>query len=310
MELAPPRRRDALQNGPVEWLCDVPEIGRVRCQTFRDHRGPGVIFRMFPPRAISADQLGLTPEVQALCQQSDGLVLVTGARASGKSTLLNAFVDLINRTRSDHVITIESQIGFVHESRRSFISQREVHGDSELAATLVRAALRESPDVMMIEDVKAADIAAAALEAAESGCLVLASLPGSSTIGALDKLIESFPADRRARARTSLATSLRGVVAQVLLRRVTGGQVAAREVLLNTPAVSQLVLEGKTSQLPVALDSGRRHGMVPLTDSLAAHVREGNVHAAEAYRKAIDRAALLAQLKREGVDTSFAERLA
>jgi twitching motility protein PilT len=139
---------------------------------------------------------------------------------------------------------------------------------------------------------------------------VLASLPGSSTIGALDKLIESFPADRRARARTSLATSLRGVVAQVLLRRVTGGQVAAREVLLNTPAVSQLVLEGKTSQLPVALDSGRRHGMVPLTDSLAAHVREGNVHAAEAYRKAIDRAALLAQLKREGVDTSFAERLA
>jgi twitching motility protein PilT len=310
MELAPPRRRDALQNGPVEWLCDVPEIGRVRCQTFRDHRGPGVIFRMFPPRAISADQLGLTPEVQALCQQSDGLVLVTGARASGKSTLLNAFVDLINRTRSDHVITIESQIGFVHESRRSFISQREVHGDSELAATLVRAALRESPDVMMIEDVKAADIAAAALEAAESGCLVLASLPGSSTIGALDKLIESFPADRRARARTSLATSLRGVVAQVLLRRVKGGQVAAREVLLNTPAVSQLVLEGKTSQLPVALDSGRRHGMVPLTDSLAAHVREGNVHAAEAYRKAIDRAALLAQLKREGVDTSFAERLA
>jgi twitching motility protein PilT len=310
LQLAPPRQRDALQNGPVEWLCDVPEIGRVRCLTFRDHRGPGVIFRMFPPRAISADQLELTPEVQALCQQSDGLVLVTGARASGKSTLLNAFVDLINRTRSDHVITIESQIGFVHESRRSFISQREVRGNSELAATFVRAALSEGPDVMMIEDVKSADIAAAALEAAESGCLVLASLPGSSTIGALDKLIESFPADRRAKARTSLATSLRGVVAQVLLRRVKGGQVAAREVLLNTPAVSQLVLEGKTSQLPVALDSGRRHGMVPLTDSLAAHVREGTVHVVEAYRKAIDRAALLAQLKKEGVDTSFAERLA
>ncbi|MET0213203.1 MAG: hypothetical protein ABW292_09385, partial [Vicinamibacterales bacterium] len=105
MELAPPRRRDALQNGPVEWLCDVPEIGRVRCLTFKDHRGPGVLFRMFPPRAISADQLALTAEVQALCQQSDGLVLVTGARASGKSTLLNAFVDLINRTRSDHLIT-------------------------------------------------------------------------------------------------------------------------------------------------------------------------------------------------------------
>jgi twitching motility protein PilT len=310
MELAPPRRRDALQNGPVEWLCDVPEIGRVRCLTFRDHRGPGILFRMFPPRAISADQLGLTPEVQALCQQSDGLVLVTGARASGKSTLLNAFVDLINRTRSDHLITIESQIGFVHESRRSFISQRESRGDAELAATYARAALREDPDVMMIEDLKSADLVSAALEAAESGRLVLASVPASSTIGALERLIEVFPADRRARARTSLATALRGVVAQVLLRRIKGGRVAAREILLNTPAVSTLVLEGKMFQLPVALDSGRRHGMVPLTDSLAAQVRDGTVHVAEAYRKALDRAALVALLKREGIDTSFAERLA
>ena len=310
MELAPPRRRDALQNGPVEWLCDVPEIGRVRCLTFRDHRGPGILFRMFPPRAISADQLGLTPEVQALCQQSDGLVLVTGARASGKSTLLNAFVDLINRTRSDHLITIESQIGFVHESRRSFISQRESRGDAELAATYARAALREDPDVMMIEDLKSADLVSAALEAAESGRLVLASVPASSTIGALERLIEVFPADRRAKARTSLATALRGVVAQVLLRRIKGGRVAAREILLNTPAVSTLVLEGKMFQLPVALDSGRRHGMVPLTDSLAAQVRDGTVHVAEAYRKALDRAALVALLKREGIDTSFAERLA
>ncbi len=310
MELAPPRRRDALQNGPVEWLCDVPEIGRVRCLTFKDHRGPGVLFRMFPPRAISADQLALTPEVQALCQQSDGLVLVTGARASGKSTLLNAFVDLINRTRSDHLITIESQIGFVHESRRSFISQRETRGDAELAATFARAALREDPDVMMIEDLKSTEIVAAALEAAESGRLVLASVSASSTIGALERLIEVFPADRRAKARTSLATALRGVVAQVLLRRVKGGRIAAREILLNTPAVSQLVLEGKMFQLPVALDSGRRHGMVPLTDSLAAHVRDGTVHVAEAYRKALDRAALVALLKREGIDTSFAERLA
>ena len=309
-ELVPPRRRDALQSGPVEWLCDVPEIGRVRCLTFRDHRGPGVLFRMFPPRAISADQLGLSPEVQALCQQSDGLVLVTGARASGKSTLLNAFVDLINRTRSDHVITVETQIGFVHESRRSFISQRETRGDADFAASVARAALREDPDVMMLEDLKSADLVSAALEAAESGRLVLASVPAASTIAALERLIEVFPHDRRAKARTTLAMALRGVIAQVLLRRVTGGRVAAREILLNTPAVSTLVLEGKMFQLPVALDSGRRHGMIPLTDSLAGHVREGAVHVGEAYRKALDRAALLAVLKREGIDTSFAERMA
>jgi twitching motility protein PilT len=309
LELAPPRRRDALQNGPVEWLCDVPQIGRVRCLTFRDHRGPGVLFRMFPPRAISADQLGLTTEVQGLCQQPDGLVLVTGARASGKSTLLNAFVDLINRTRSDHVITIESQIGFVHESRRSFISQRETRGDADLAAALTRAAVREDPDVMVIEELKSGELVAAALEAAESGRLVLASVPAASTIGALERLIEVVPADRRAKARASLAGSLRGVIAQVMLRRVTGGRIAAREILLNTPGVSTLVLEGKMFQLPVALDAGRRHGMVPLTESLAAHVREGTVHPDEAYRKALDRAALVAALKRDGVDTSFAERL-
>ncbi len=310
LELLPPRRRDAVQNGPVEWLCDIPGIGRVRCLTFRDHRGPGVLFRMFPSRAISADQLALTPEVQALCQQPDGLVLVTGARASGKSTLLNAFVDLINRTRSDHVITIESQIGFVHESRRSFISQRETRGDNELAASVARAALREDPDVLMIEELKSADLVSAALEAAESGRLVLASVPAASTIGAIERLIELFPSERRARARASLATALRGVIAQVLLRRVTGGRAAAREILLNTPAVSTLVMEGKMFQLPVALDSGRRHGMLPLTDSLAAFVREGTVHPGEAYRKALDRAALIAALKRDGVDTSFAERMA
>ncbi len=270
MELAPPRRRDALQNGPVEWLCDVPEIGRVRCMTFKDHRGPGVLFRMFPPRAISADQLGLTPEVQALCQQSDGLVLVTGARASGKSTLLNAFVDLINRTRSDHVITIESQIGFVHESRRSFISQRESRGDAELAATYARAALREDPDVMMIEDLKSPDLVSAALEAAESGRLVLASVPASSTIGALERLIEVFPADRRAKARTALATALRGVIAQVLLRRAKGGRVAAREILLNTPGGVAAGARGQ--DVPVA---GRARQRTASRDGAAHRLARG-----------------------------------
>jgi twitching motility protein PilT len=135
-------------------------------------------------------------------------------------------------------------------------------------------------------------------------------VPAASTIAALERLIEVFPADRRTKARTMLAGALRGVIAQVLLRRVTGGRVPAREILLNTPAVAQIVLEGKMFQLPVALDSGRRHGMVPLTDSLAVHVRDGSVSVAEAYRKALDRAALVALLKREGFDTSFAERLA
>ena len=310
MELAPPRKREALQIGPIEWLCEIPDVGRVRCLTFKDHRGPGVLFHMFPQRAVAGDRINLAPELQALCQQSDGLVLVTGNRASGKSTLLNAFVDLINHTRSDHVITIESQIGFVHDSRRSFVSQRETRGDADLAATFVRTALREDPDVMMIDDLKSSDTVMAALEAAESGRLVLASVAASSTTAAIERLIEIVPAEARTKARASLATTLRGAVAQVLLRRARGGRIAAREILLNTPAVSTMVLEGRTLELSAALDAGRRQGMVPLTDSLASQVRDGNVHAAEAYRRALDRDALLEVLRRDGIDTSFAELLA
>jgi twitching motility protein PilT len=310
MDLSPPPGRDPAQSDSVEWMCDVPEVGRVRCVTFRDHRGPGVIFRMVPPRAISADQLGLSPEVQALAAQPDGLVLVAGARASGKSTLLSAFVDLINRTRSDHVITIESQVDFVHESRRSFVSQREVRGSDEAAVAAIRSALREGPDVLVIEDLRTQEITAVALAAAEAGRLVFGSVPALSTVAAVDRVFEMVPPDRRSQAQTTLAGALRGVVAQVLLRKVRGGRIAAREVLLNTSAVAGLIAEGKTFQLPLALESGRKHGMMPLNDSLAALVREGTIHASEAYRKALDRDGLLAALKREGVDTSFAERLA
>ena len=313
LDLAPPAARDAWQRGAsAEWMCDVEDVGRVRwrCLTFREHRGPGLIFRMIPPRAISADQLGLTPEVQALCSQSEGLVLVAGPRASGKSTLMSAFIDLINRTRSDHVVTIESQISFVHESRRSFVSQREVRGDSDAVVAAVRAALREDPDVLLIEDLRSAEIAAVALEAADSGRLVFGSLPAPSTVAAIDRLLELFAPDRRAQAQSSLAGTLRGVVAQVLLRRARGGRLAAREVLLNTPPVAALIEEGKVVQLPLAMESGRRHGMIPLNDALAALVRDGTVHVTEAYLKAFDKEGLLTALKREGIDTSFAERLA
>jgi twitching motility protein PilT len=305
-EVSPAGRESAPPS--AEWLIDVPEIGRVRCLTFRDHRGPGIIFRMVPPRAIAADQLGLSAEVQALCSEADGLVLVTGGRDSGRSTLLTSFVDLINRTRADHIITLESQIDFVHESKRSFISQREVRGEDAMAGSL-RSACREEPDVLVIEDIRSHDVAAVALEAAEMGRLVFASVPGLSTSSAIERLIELFPADRREKAQAALAGSLRGVVSQVLLRKLRGGRIAAREVLLNTPAVAGLIMEGKTFQLSSAIENGRRAGMVSFAESLAALVREGVVHPAHAYRKAPSREQLIAALHRDGVDTSIAERL-
>ena len=304
-EVAPATRESAA--AAAEWLIDVPEIGRVRCVTFRDHRGPGVIFRMVPPRAISAEQLGLSSEVQALCSEADGLVLVTGGRGSGKSTLLTSFVDLINRTRSDYVITVESQIEFVHENRRSFISQREVRGDESML-TAVRAACREEPDVLVVEDVRTQELAALTLEAAESGRLVFASVPGIATTSAVERLIELFPAERREKVQASLASTLRGMVSQVLLRKLRGGRVAAREVLLNTPAVASLISEGKTFQLPASLESGKRAGMISFAESLAGLVRDGNVHPAHAHRKAPNREQFLAALRRDGVDPALVER--
>jgi twitching motility protein PilT len=306
-DLAPPDRQ---AGGLSEWMSDLPDVGRVRCVPFRDHRGPGVILRMVPLRSISADQLGLSPEIRDLCAQTDGLVLVAGSRASGKSTLLNGLVDLINRSRSDYVITIESQIGFVHEPRRSVVSQREIGGETANATSAVRSALLEDPDVLALDDLQSPEIVALALEAVESGRLVFASVPASSSVAAVERVIELFPVAQRSAVQASLATALRAVIAQVLLRKASGGRTVAREVLLNTPAVSAIIQSGRTADLAAALDAGRGHGMLPLTESLAGLVREGTVHVAEAYRKALDRTALLAQLRRDGFDTSFAERLA
>ena len=167
----------------------------MRCLTFRDHRGPGIIFRMVPARAIAADQLGLSAEVQALCSEADGMVLVTGGRDSGRSTLLTSFVDLINRTRADHIITIESQIDFVHESKRSFISQREVRGEDAMVGA-VRSACREEPDVLVIEDIRSHEVATLALEAADAGRLVFASVPGPLDVlghRAVDRAVSRRP---------------------------------------------------------------------------------------------------------------------
>ncbi|MBI1875374.1 MAG: Flp pilus assembly complex ATPase component TadA [Acidobacteria bacterium] len=311
LELAPERSREALQTGAAtEWMSDIPEVGRVRCLSFRDHRGPGGIFRMIPQRAISADQLGLSREIQALCAEPEGFILVTGPRSSGKSTLVSAFVDLINRTRCDHVITLESQIKFVHESRSSVVSQREVRGDNDEWLAAARAALRENPDVLIIEELRSPELIALALDAAESGHLVIGSLTAYTTTAAIVRVLDQFPSDRRPQIQLALAEAVRGVVGQVLLRKAGGGRVAAREVLLNTPAIANLIAEGKISQLPLGLEGGRKYGMVPLNDALVAFVQSGAVEAREAYRKAFDREGFLSLLKREGIDSSFVERLA
>ncbi len=311
LDLAPERSREALENGEgTEWMSEVPEVGRIRCQSFRDHRGPGGIFRIISARPASADQLGLSREIQALAAEPEGLILVAGPRASGKSTLVSAFVDLVNATRSDYVITIERQIQFAHEGRGCLISQREVRGDAGKVAVMTRGALRENPDVLVIDDLRSPEVMGIAVDAVAAGHLVIAAMPAHTATAALVRLIDQAAPDRRKQVRLTLAEGLRCVVAQVLLHKSSGGRVAAREVLLNTSAIANLIAEGRVDQLPLALESGRKHGMAPLNDALAAFVQSGVVDAREAYRKAYERQAFVAVLRREGLDTSFLERLA
>ena len=311
LTLMPERNHEALRTGAAtEWILDIEEIGRVRCMSFRDHRGPGGVFRLMPTRSVSVDQLGLPRTIQGLVAEQEGLALVAGPRSSGKRTLISAFVDLINRTRRDHVITIEREINIVHERGSSFISQREVRGNDEDLLAAARAALREDPDVLVIEDLRTADLMNVAFDASASGHLVVGGFAAHTATEAVDRIIDLYGPDHRRRVQLALAQSLRGVVVQILLKKNGGGRVAARELLLNTPAVSSVIAEGKTSQLPMAIEGGRRYGMMPLNDALVGLVQQNIVDGREAYRHASDRQGLLASLKHHGVDTSSLERLA
>jgi twitching motility protein PilT len=305
-EFAP---RGEVAHSTAEWTTTVPGAGAVRCVSFEDAAGRGLVFHL-AANISSADELGLGREIQALCSEPDGLVVVAGPRASGKSTLLGAFVDRINRSRADHVITIESRVRTLHARRHSLISQREVDGDGLAIARAARAALREGPDVLVIDDARAPETIAVAIDAARAGRLVFASLPAPSTAAAIERLTDAFAVDRRPQVRALLSGALRAVISQVLVHKAAGGRIAAREVLLSSPPVVQLIVDGTCSQVPVAIESGRRLGMRTLTDSLAALVRDGVIEADEAMRAAPDRRVLLAALRQEGVDVSELERRA
>ena len=281
-------------------------VGRVQCLVFRDHRGLGAIFRMLPGRTVSAEQAGLSAGIQSLCTEPEGLLLVAGAPGAGKSTLVAALVDQINRTRRDHVITIETDIQFVHENRTSFVSQREARDDNHFMEA-VRAAMREAPDVLVVDGVMNSEVASAALHAAASG-LVVASVAAPATSSALERFVSFFGNDA-ASARSMVSEHLRGVVTQALLRKTGGGRAAAREVLVNVPSVASLVANGQFDQLPGVLNSGRRVGMVPLNDALLGLVQSGALDVRQAFRKSPDQNELVAMLNQAGFDTTFAERL-
>jgi twitching motility protein PilT len=310
-DLTPEPWRDAVRRGdPAEWLMEFAEVGRVRCATFRDHRGPGAIFHFTATQVVTADQLGLDPAARLLATEPDGLVVVAGPAGSDKSAIVAAFVDIINRHRGDYVITLEPQVRLIHEHHQALISQREIGTDADRGLAMARAALRESPDVLVLEDVTSGDLVSLALDAASNGRLAIVSVEAGSTADAVQRLIELVPAERRSDARVAMAQGFRGAVAQLLLRKASGGRIAVREVLTGTGAVTRLIAEGTLADLSAALDAGGSAGMAPMADALVGYVQSGVVDVREASRRAPDRARLMASLKAAGVDTAAVDRLA
>jgi twitching motility protein PilT len=286
---------------------EIPGVARFRGNALRERKGTGAVFRAIPAAVVTVEQMGISAEVQKLCHLTKGLVLVTGPTGSGKSTTLCALIDLINRTRSDHVITIEDPIEFVHESKKCLITQRHVGVHTSSFKHALRAALREDPDIVLVGELRDLETVSMAIETAETGHLVFGTLHTSTAVSTVDRVIDQFPPDRQEQIRVMLSESIKGVISQVLCKKIGGGRVAAREIMLSTPSVSNLIREGKTFQLPSVLQTSRRLGMVTMNDALVELVDQKQVEPQEAYFKATDKVGILNMLKQRGKDVSFAD---
>ena len=300
-------RNEFTETNDTDYAYEITGVARFRANALKDRNGPAAVFRQIPATVVTVEQMGITPEVQKLCQLNKGLVLVTGPTGSGKSTTLCSLIDLVNRSRSDHVITIEDPIEFVHPNKKCIITQRQVGVHTGSFKSALRAALREDPDIILVGELRDLETVSIAIETAETGHLVFGTLHTTTAAGTIDRIIDQFPADRQAQIRVMLAESLRGVISQTLCKKVGGGRAAAREVLLSIPAVTNLIREGKTFQIPSVMQTSKRLGMVTLNDALLELVDSGQVEAAEAYSKAVEKTGFVASLKARGVDTSFAD---
>jgi twitching motility protein PilT len=293
-------RHEFAERHDTDFAYEIPGLARFRANLYMDRKGRGGVFRVIPNKILTAEQLGLSPAILQLCSLSKGLVLVTGPTGSGKSTTLCAMVDYINRNRRDHIITIEDPIEFVHENKQCAINQREVHTHTDSFKNALRAALREDPDIVLVGEMRDLETVAIAIETAETGHLVFGTLHTTTAASTVDRVIDQFPSDRQAQIRVMLSESLRGVISQTLCRKIGGGRAAALEVLIVTPAVSNLIREAKTFQIQSMMQVGKATGMVTLNDALMDLVNKKLVAPEEAYAKAVDKAALEAHLKRVG----------
>lgn len=285
----------------LDFAYSLDEINsRFRANIFMERKGIGAVFRVIPTEILTAEQLGL-PSIltEYFCHLHKGLVLVTGATGSGKSTTLAAMIDYINTNRSDHVLTVEDPIEFVHNSKKGLINQREVGKNTKSFASALKAALREDPDVILVGEMRDLETIELAITAAETGHLVFGTLHASSAPKTIDRLIDAFPTDAQEQIRAMLGDSLKGVVAQQLLKKKGGGRVGCQEILVGTPAVANLLREGKTFQIPSIMQTGRKDGMVTMDQAIEEKLKAELITAEEAYLKAHDKSRFKHKLKEE-----------
>jgi twitching motility protein PilT len=294
-------RSEFTERNDTDFAYEIPGVARFRVNVFRDRHGVGAVLRQIPIEILTARQLDLPEAVIRLGDLSKGLVLVTGPTGSGKSTTLAAIVDYVNETRTDHIITIEDPVEFVHRNKKCLVNQREVRSHTRSFKDALRAALREDPDIVMVGEMRDLETIAIAIETAETGHLVFGTLHTTTATSTVDRIVDQFPADRQQQIRTMLADSLKGVVAQTLLKKIGGGRVAALEILLTNNAVANLIRDAKTFQLPSILQTSKAQGMRLLNDSLVELVKKGVVEPREAYLKAVDKSGLLSAFKNNNI---------
>lgn len=281
-----------------DFAYEIEGLARFRVNVFWQRKGLAAVMRTIPSKIPTADDLGLPEAVRRFCMLSKGLVLVTGPTGSGKSTTLAAMVDLINETRADHILTIEDPIEFTHPNKKCLVNQREVGTNTKSFANALRAALREDPDVIMVGEMRDRETIELGITAAETGHLVFGTLHTNSAPKTVDRIIDVFPADQQDQIRAMLAESLKGVVSQVLLRKKGGkGRCAAQEIMVGTPAVSNLIREGKIFQIPSIIQTGKKDGMQLLDQHILEFLMSGEIDANEAYMRANNKSAFRQHLK-------------
>src|SRR5436305_9598611 len=286
---APRLWEDFKRTGDIDFSYEIPGIARFRVNLFRQQRGPGAVFRVIPTKILTIEQLGLPDQVRRIASMKSGLVLVTGPTGSGKSTTLAAIIDLINETRSLHIITIEDPIEFVHPNKKCLIHQREIGTHAKSFAEALQAAGREDPDIILVGEMRDLETIQMSLNAAERGTLVFGTLHTNNAAKTMDRIISVFPAPEQEGARNVLGETIRAVVAQQLMPKIGGGRVAAMEILFASPAIGNMIREGKTSQVTSAIQTGVKEGMIDMDGSIRLLFNDGAVTARRAYHNSIDK---------------------